>query len=59
MTVRSKCVEELLNTEKAYVKMLKDIIQVGFVFILHFLHGEVLPELQAWSGLTSITGLVR
>lgn len=28
MTVRAKCVEELLNTEKDYVKMLRNIIEV-------------------------------
>ena len=28
MAVRAKCVEELLNTEKDYVKMLKNIIEV-------------------------------
>lgn len=30
-TVRAKCVEELLNTEKDYVKMLKNIIEVSML----------------------------
>lgn len=34
MEVRAKCVEELLNTEKDYVQMLKNIIEVSYSALL-------------------------